>query len=318
MQHTSSVPTMDQWGPYGIHRHVLHRLPRLRSHIFGYPTTSLTRCQQHPRSNTRLGDKGQTIQMRIPPKRNGIRRIYHWTRRSQDRPSQDASHMGLDKPQNDKGNSLFPRILQLLLTIYRRFQQNSKTTICTKKGVHRQMGMGRKGTTSLQPIENKTHHDTDTCLLQPPCTNPDRNRRFKIHLFQDIVTTMPGRKMATSGILIQDNVRCRMQLRQTRQGPTGNSSGIARMETIYHGEPEASMSPHRLQELSNLHDNEGAKWTTSTMGGRTKSIQLQNWISSRKGRRKTRRPYEKSGRPTHRRRPETHTKFGDLTTKKWY
>jgi len=26
MQRTSSVPTMDQRGPYGTHRHVLHRL----------------------------------------------------------------------------------------------------------------------------------------------------------------------------------------------------------------------------------------------------------------------------------------------------
>ena len=77
------------------------------------------------------------IQMRIPPKRDGISRIHYWTRGGQDRPCQDTSHLGLDDPQENKRNSMLPRILQLLSTIHRRFQQNGQTTICkNKKGMH--------------------------------------------------------------------------------------------------------------------------------------------------------------------------------------
>jgi len=61
--------------------------------------------------------------------------------------------------------------------------------------------------------------------------------------------------METSGTPIQDNVGLRMQLQYTRQGTTGNSSGIPRMETIHEGNSEASAGPYRPQELSNLHDN---------------------------------------------------------------
>jgi len=111
MQRTSSVPTMDQRGPYGTHRHVLHHLSGRHTPIFKYPTTTPKRRQQYPRNNTKIGDEGQTIQMLIPPKPDGISRIYYWTRRGQDSPSQDTSHPGLDGPQENTRDPMLPRIL---------------------------------------------------------------------------------------------------------------------------------------------------------------------------------------------------------------
>jgi len=68
------------------------------------------------------------------------------------------------------------------------------------------------------------------------------------------------------------------------------------------GSPKTATGPHRPQELSHLHDNEGTKQTTSRMDARTKPIQLQNRIPTREGRREARCPHEKRGRPTHSRR----------------
>ena len=116
----------------------------------------------------RLGDQGQTIQMQIPPKRNRVPWIYHWTIRGPDRPSQDTGHLGLDNPQKNQGKSVFPRILQLIQAIYRRFQQESQTTIReNKKEMHRQLGVGRQRTTSIWQTKDKTHHSTSSGLLWP-------------------------------------------------------------------------------------------------------------------------------------------------------
>ena len=87
------------------------------------------------------------------------------------------------------------------------------------------------------------------------------------------------------------------------------------MEKIHKRKPQTDTGPHRPQELSHLHDNEGTKRTTSTMDARIKSIKLQNRIPTRKGGRKTRRPHKKRRRPTHSGRQETHSKRGNLTTK---
>jgi len=87
------------------------------------------------------------------------------------------------------------------------------------------------------------------------------------------------------------------------------------MEKIQERKPQTDTGPHRPQELSHLHDDEGTKRTTSTMDARIKSIQLQNRITTRKGGRKTRRPHKERGGPTHGRRQETHSKCGNLTTK---
>jgi len=111
---------------------------------------------------------------------------------------------------------MLPRILQLLPTIYRRFQQDSQTTIGEdNEGMHWQMGMGRQRIASVRRIKDKTHHNTSTGVLRPPRTDQNRNRRLKIRLLQYTVTTMPGRKIEMSGVPIQDNVERRMQLRPT-------------------------------------------------------------------------------------------------------
>jgi len=112
---------------------------------------------------------------------------------------------------------MLPGVLQLLSTIYRRFQQNGQTTICeNKEGMYWQLGMGRQKTASNRRSKDKTYHGISTGLLRPPRTNQNRNRRLKIHLLWYTLTTMPGRKMETSGVLIQDNVGRRMQLQHTR------------------------------------------------------------------------------------------------------
>jgi len=104
---------------------------------------------------------------------------------------------------------------------YRRFiegfSRTAKTTICKdKKGMHWQLGMGRQRTASFRRIKDKTHYGASTGLIRPPLTNQNRNRRLEIRLLRDPVTTMPGRKMETSGVPIQDNFGRRMQLRDIR------------------------------------------------------------------------------------------------------
>ena len=147
---------------------------------------------------------------------------------------------------------------------YRRFKEGFSRRARpqyakTKKGMHRQLGMGRQRAKSIRLTKDKAHHSTSTGLFRPCRTNQDRNRRLKICLLRHTISTMPGREMETGGIPIQDHVECRMQLRDTRQGTTGNSSGVPRMETIHERKPETSMGPHRPQKLSNNHDDEGTK-----------------------------------------------------------
>jgi len=87
------------------------------------------------------------------------------------------------------------------------------------------------------------------------------------------------------------------------------------MEKIHQRKSETDKGPHRPQELSHRHDNEGTKRTTSTIDAKTKSIQLQNRITTRKRRRKARRPHKKRRRPIHSRRQESDSKRGDPTAK---
>ena len=57
IQCTGSVPTMDQRGSCGTHRHVLHRLCGWRADIFEHPTRTRKRPQQYPQCNTKMGMK---------------------------------------------------------------------------------------------------------------------------------------------------------------------------------------------------------------------------------------------------------------------
>jgi len=101
--------------------------------------------------------------------------------------------------------------------LYRRFIECFSRTAKPlyareKKGIHWKLGMGRQRTGSVRRIKNETHYDTSTGLLRPPISNHNRNRRLEIRLLRYTVTTMPGRKMETSGVPIKDNVGRRMQL----------------------------------------------------------------------------------------------------------
>ena len=151
--------------------------------------------------------------MRIPPKRNRIPRIHHWTRSGQDKPSQDTSHMGLDNTQENQGNPMLPRILQLLPTIYRSFQQDSQATIRKdRKEMHRQLGVGRQRTKGIRRTKDKTQYSASPGLLLPPCTNRDRDGRLEIRLLRNTISAMQGGEMEAIGIPIKNNVRRRMQL----------------------------------------------------------------------------------------------------------
>jgi len=65
--------------------------------------------------------------------------------------------------------------------------------------MHRQLGVGRQGTKGIRRTKDKAHHSTSTGLLRPPRTNQNQDRRLKIRLLRHTLTTMPGRKMETSG-----------------------------------------------------------------------------------------------------------------------
>jgi len=74
--------------------------------------------------------------------------------------------MKCDHPEDNKGDPMCPRILQLLPKIHGRIEQNSKNIICLdKKGVHRQMGMGIQGTTGDLQVENETHYTNGTGIM---------------------------------------------------------------------------------------------------------------------------------------------------------
>jgi len=111
---------------------------------------------------------------------------------------------------------MVPGVLALLSTIYRRLQQDGQTSICeNKEGMHWQLGMGRQRTASIGRIQDKTHHGTSTGLLRPRRANHNRKRSLKISLLWYTMTIIPGWKMETSGVLIQDNVGRRIQLQHT-------------------------------------------------------------------------------------------------------
>src|ERR1700712_1788063 len=102
----------------------------------------------------------------------------------------------MDNSKIKKGNPMLPRILQLLPTVHRRIQQNSKTALReNRKETRQQMGVGRKGTTSIRRNEKETHYRPGTGPLRPLGTTQNRDRRLEICLHGDPVATMQGRQM---------------------------------------------------------------------------------------------------------------------------
>ena len=152
----------------------------------------------------------------------------------------------MDNSKIEERHPKLPRILQLLQTVYRRIQQNSQTSLSAhRKEVRQQLGMGRQRTKSIRRAQNKTHHVASTGTFQTRSTNKTRDRRLKICVFRDPVTTMRGREMETGGLPIKDDARRRMQLRHPRQGIIGHNSSTQGMETIHQWKPDTNQSSYR-------------------------------------------------------------------------
>ena len=95
-QCTCSIPKMDQQNLAIIYRYMLHSVPGQCPIILRRPgTTPKSRGCHHPRNTVRRNET-QTIEMRISSTRNRIPRIHHQQRRSQSRPYQNSSNMGLE------------------------------------------------------------------------------------------------------------------------------------------------------------------------------------------------------------------------------
>ena len=286
MQRAGSIPAMDQWGPYRIHWYLLHCLLGWCTHILGYPVRTPARRQEDSRSNTEIGHEDQTFKIRILQKGNRIPWIHHQQRRHQSRPSQDTGNMGLDDHKDDKGNTVFPTILQLVLKLHRRIQQNSETPLWSySEKVWWQMGMEGKGTTSVRRTQKETQNNTGHGRLQARSANQTRDSVIEIGPFRNLITTMWGQEMQTSGLLIQDKAGCWMQLLYARQRTISDNPDVQRMETIPWRKSETRTGPHGPQELSYFHDNKETKRRTSRMEDTPQSIQLRNWVPTREGRR---------------------------------
>jgi len=147
-QCTCTLPKMDQQNLAIIYRHMLHSVPGRCPNILGQPGTTPKRHGCHHPRHTTTRNETQTVEMRISPKRNRIPRIHHQQRRSQSRPYQNSSHMGLESTYQQKGNSGIHGILQLLPTLYKRIQQNSQTPVrLNQERCH--LGMGKQRTNRL-------------------------------------------------------------------------------------------------------------------------------------------------------------------------
>ena len=67
--------------------------------------------------------------MRISSNGGRIPRIYNQLRRDQGGPNHNQGHTDIGNPYQKKRNTEFSRILQFLLTVYRRIPQDSETTL---------------------------------------------------------------------------------------------------------------------------------------------------------------------------------------------
>jgi len=150
-QCTSGFPEMEQQDVAVIYRHMLHSISGRCPHIFRQSGTTPKGRGRHYPSNQKPRDETQTVKMRVSPTRNGIPRIHHQQRRSQSRPYQNGSHMGLETTYHQERNPRIHGILQLLPTVYRRIQQDSQTPI-RQNQERRQMGMGGQGTSGVRRI----------------------------------------------------------------------------------------------------------------------------------------------------------------------
>jgi len=100
---------------------------------------------------------------------------------------------------------------------YRRFIEGFSRTAKPLYGRTKRESIGNwewgdKEQQAFDEIKDKAQDGTSTGLLRPSHTDQNRKRGLEIRLLRYTVTTMPGWKMETSGLPIQDPVGCRMQL----------------------------------------------------------------------------------------------------------
>ena len=113
-QYTCGIPEMDQQDLAVIYRHMLHSISGGCPHLLGQSGTTPKRCGHHYPSHQKTRDETQTIEMHVSPTRNGIPRIHHQQQRSQSRPNQNSSYMGLEPSYQQERNPRIHGILQLL------------------------------------------------------------------------------------------------------------------------------------------------------------------------------------------------------------
>jgi len=170
---------MDQPNIAVIYRHMLHSIPGRCPHILRQPGSRPKRCGSNYSSYTETRNKTQAIKIRVSPTRNGIPRIHHQQRRSQSRPCQNDSHLGLESSYQQKGNPGIHGILQLLSTLHRRIQQNRKTSIRLDQERH-PMEIGGQRTNRCWRTTTKAMLNPSVDILQTRETTPFWNQHIKI------------------------------------------------------------------------------------------------------------------------------------------
>jgi len=256
---------------------MLHSVSGGCPHIFRQSGTTPKGCGRHHSCYQKARDETETIKMRVSPKRNRIPRIHHQQRRSQSRPYQNSSNMGVETTHQQERNPRIHAILQLLSTVCRRIQQDSQTPI--RQNIdqeRRQMGMGRQGTSGVRRITTDVMLNPSVDILPTGETTLSRNRPFKICLLRHIIPTRRGRKMETDRVSVKEDGTCRIQLRRTRQRTISHSSSTQRMEMIPQRKRTTFQSPNRPQKPNEVYDNKRTDRQTNPMEQSLEWLRLQN------------------------------------------
>jgi len=120
-------------------------------------------------------------------------------------------------PKKIKESHCFPGLCNFYGRFIEGFSRTAKPLYAkTKKECIGNWEWGDKEQQAFDELRTKLTTAPVLVYFDPPRTNQNRNRRLEICLLRYPVTTMPGRKVETSGLPIQDNVGRRIQLRHTR------------------------------------------------------------------------------------------------------
>ena len=141
-----------------------------------------------------------------------------WRSKNERRKSQ--SDQGIEDTNKSKGYRKLLRLCKLLSTIHQRFQSHCSTIKLTKR--KRRMEMDRRKTECIRRVETKDNHTISTGLTQKGRKIQDRSRHIRTRNWRSSFTRT-RRQMETNCFPIKNNVSCRKELRNIRQGTTGNS-----------------------------------------------------------------------------------------------